>query len=283
MANNSNFDTNIQALNGRYTRYMVSRVIDNPLDKLLELEVPTTIPEYFTVELSFYTLADNSLIASLVLDSNDESVFTATTMVYADTSIRRLLFVDFSKIDITLEQGRFQVVMNFFIPEIGTFSEPQLVLTDISPSRKEVEFSISPEYITTGSINKLVDFASPQISSQWVLDAVRQIFNQPASATSNNIPTDSTNLTFDIVEEFLPVSVVTLLNDENTSPIFTGSLKLTTQTILNNAYGFATQSILASSSVVYTDTKLNTLVSKSIAYGISTLNFNQYSGSYSLV
>lgn len=262
---------------------MVSRVIDNPLDKLLELEVPTTIPEYFTVELSFYTLTDNSLIASLVLDSNDESVFTATTLVYTDTSIRRLLFVDFSKIDITLEQGRFQVVMNFFIPEIGTFSEPQLVLTDISPSRKEVEFSISPEYITTGSINKLVDFASPQISSQWVLDAVRQIFNQPASATSNNIPTDSTNLTFDIVEEFLPVSVVTLLNDENTSPIFTGSLKLTTQTILNNAYGFATQSILASSSVVYTDTKLNTLVSKSIAYGISTLNFNQYSGSYSLV
>ncbi len=40
MANSYNYATNIQTLTGRYTKYMVSRVIDNPKNKLLELEVP---------------------------------------------------------------------------------------------------------------------------------------------------------------------------------------------------------------------------------------------------
>lgn len=283
MANTRNFNTNTTTLDGRYTRYMVSRVIDNPSNKLLEVEVPTTIPEHFTVELNFYTLTNNSLITSLVLDSNDENVFEATTLVYTDTSYRRLLFIDFSKIDITLDQGRFEVVINFFVPEIGSFNEPQLMLTNISPSRKEVEFSISPEYLTTSSVGKLVNFALPQISSQWVLDAMRQIFNQSPSPTSPNIPTDNTNLTFDVVESFLPQSVVILINDPNTSPMFTSSIKLTTQTVLNAAYGFASQSIMASSSVVYTDAVLNQLVSRSIAYGLNTLNSTQAAGGYNII
>lgn len=292
MANEKNFETNLQQLTGRFTRYMVSRVIDNPLNQLLELEVPTTIPENFTVEFNFYSIVDNSLVSSIVLDSNDDDVFSVTQLDYVDESNRKLLFIDFSNSEIPLEQGRYQLVVNFFTPEIGIYNEPPLVVTDISPSRREIELRLAPQYITTSSLNQVVNFASPQISSDWVLDAVRQIFNQPPSATSNNIPTDTTNLTFRITETFLPTDIIALINNPNTNGQFTSSIKTATQTLLNRAYGYATTSINVSRSTTYIDAygppvftnkNLNILVSRSISQALSTLTSTQTLGSYNLL
>lgn len=286
MAKTSNYETDIGQFTGRYTKFMVSRIIDNPLNQLLELEIPTTIPENFTVELNFYSLVDNSLISSLVLDSSDEKVFSAKSLIYSDenqtSSNRRLLFIDFSNVQIPLVQGRYQVVFNFFIPEIGKYNEPQLMVMDISPSRKEVELRITPEYLTPTNINSLVDFGSPRIADDWVLDVARQIFNQPASATSNNVPTDNTNLTFDVVQTFLPQTIVSLINNPSTSTEFTNSVKSTTQLILDRAYGYATQSIAASGSVVYTNARWNMLIQESINYAVATITTTQTLGGYNI-
>lgn len=267
MPNGYNYATNTATLNGRYTKYMVSRVIDNPRNQLLEVEAPTSIPESFVLELMFYSLAENYLISSIFLTSDDTDTVSVTKLGYADSSTRTLLFIDFAKINTNIEEGRLQLVVNFFIPEVGNFDESKLTLTTISPSRKELELKLIPQCITTESISELRTFASPQINSNWVLDAVRQVFNQPTSSTSANIPTNNTNLTFNIVKEYLPSASQNFLND-TASIELNNVVRTNVQRFMNIAYNYATQSIniINTGGVTrYTNTTLTNIVSASIA------------------
>lgn len=272
MAKSYNYATNLLSSGTTTPRYRVSRIIDNPRNGLLETEIPSDIPETFTVEMLVYSLRDNSLITSILLDNQNEDIFSVKTLVYSDTSVRKILFIDFSSINLIIEEGRFQVVLNFFVPEIGSYNEPILMLTDTSPSRKEVELSLLPQYKTPENIRKLSNFASPQISSEWVDAALRQIFNQPSSSISNNIPTDTSSMTYKVVESFLPAEIVVLINNPNTSGEFTSSVKTSIQSILNFSYGFATQSIRETGSSAYTDKILYNLVSSSIVRGVQRIN-----------
>lgn len=266
MANSYNYATNTQPLAGRYTKYMVSRVIDNPKNKLLELEIPAEIPEKFVLELMFYSLDSNYLLSSISLTDEDTDVIKTTTLSYSDTSIRRLLFIDFSSLSINIEQGRLQLVLNFFVPEVGGFNQSKFSLTRISPSRKEVELSLIPQCITDDILEELKIFTSPQINSKWVMDAIGQIFNQPASLTSNNIPTDRTNLIFGIIKEYLPSSSRDFLN--NTASIeLNNIIEQNVQKFMNIAYGYATESIIQTNNkpiVRYTNDMLINIVSTSI-------------------
>lgn len=272
MANSYNYATNIQSLAGRYTKYMVSRVIDNPKNKLLELEVPADIPEKFVVELMFYSLESSYLLSSIALTDEDTDVLKVTTLSYPDTSTRRLLFIDFSSLSINIEQGRIQLVLNFFVPEVGGFNQSKFSLTRISPSRKEVELSLIPQCITDDILEELKVFSSPQINSTWALKAMQYICNQTQSF-DKNIPTDQTPLSFDIVKQFLPPTVTAQLNNPNTSGIFTSSVQMSTQTLLNNTYNQASQSIQAqiAQNVVFTDTKLMEIFSASLGTAYTTL------------
>ncbi len=242
MANSYNYATNTQPLAGRYTKYMVSRVIDNPKNKLLQLEIPAEIPEKFVIELMFYSLDSSFLLSSVSLTEEDTDVVKVTTLSYADASVRRLLFIDFSSLSINIEQGRIQAVLNFFVPEVGGFNESKFSLTKISPSRKEVELSLTPQCTTESILEELKIFASPQINSKWVLDTFAYLCNQSQSIDLN-IPTEKTSLSFDIVKAFLPAMESSKLNDQSSSAAYTASVEASVQQILNTTYNFASQSI----------------------------------------
>lgn len=279
MPNRYNYTTNTSALNGRYTKYMVSRVIDNPQNRLLEIETPTNIPEKFVLELMFYSLAENYLMSSIFLTSDDTDVVSVTTLRYADTSVRRLLFIDFAKISTNIEEGRLQLVVNFFIPEVGGFDESKFTLTRISPSRKEVEVSLIPQCITTGSIKELQTFASPQINSEWALEALKYICNQTQSLNPN-LPTVTASLSFDIIQSYLPASQSIKLNNPNVSGQYTASIKQTTQQLLNNTYAFASQSIKDKlrDTPRFTDSMLIEIVSSSLGRALSLRNYSSSVG-----
>ena len=270
MANAYNYTTNIQNLAGRYTKYMVSRVIDNPKNKLLELEIPAEIPEKFIIELSFYSVDNNYLLSSITLSDEDTDVIKTTTLSYADTSIRRLLFIDFSSLSINIEQGRIQLVLNFFVPEIGGFNESKFTITRISPSRKEVELSLIPECITDDIVDELKTFSSPQINSKWVLEALKYICNQTGSL-NQNIPTTKASLSFDIIQSYLPASQSIKINDPNVSGEYTASIKQSTQKILDNTYAYASESIknMIGNQTRFTDAMLVTIVSSSLAKALT--------------
>lgn len=282
MANTYNYATDITKLRGPYKKYMASRIIDNPKNKLLELEVPASVPENFVLEVMFYSVAENYLLSSVVLTSDDTEVITTTTLQYPDTSIRKLLFIDFSKFNINIEQGRLQIVINFFVPEVGGYDSSKFSITKISPSRQEIEMSLLPQCITPEIIEELRLFATPQINSTWVTDALRYVYNQTQSMNPD-IPTDKTPLSFDILQEFLPTDIKKLLNDPDTDSQFVEGVKNLSQQILNVAYGYATQSISTELSThVYTKERLNTIVSESIAYSIRSNEINSSNKQFSV-
>ena len=253
---------------------MVSRIIDNPQNTLLEVEMPPNIPQNFVLELSFYSLTENYLMSSVFLTSDDTDVVSVTTLRYVDTSIRRLLFIDFSKLNTNIEEGRLQLVINFFIPEVGAFDESKFSLTKISPSRKEVEMTLIPQCITTESIQELKTFASPQINSTWVLDALKYICNQTQSLNTN-LPTVTASLSFNIIQSYLPISQSNKINGTDVSGEYTASIKQATQELLNNTYAFASQSIrsMITTQSRFTETMLIDIVSSSLGQAVALRNY----------
>lgn len=266
MANQYNYQTNIQSLNGRYTKYMVSRIIDNPKNRLLEIETPTLLPEVFFLEIMFYSVADNYLLSSVTLTHEDTDVLKLTSLQYNDTSVRQLLFIDFSNVKIDIEEGRLQLVVNFFVPEIGGIDQSRFSLTKISPSRTEVELRLIPKCTTEEIIKELKNFIEPQINSKWILDAARQVFNQPTSTTSENIPTDKTKLTFSIIKEYLPTSSKVFLN--NADDALVDVVETNVQKFMDIAYSYASQSIIqmnTQNNTRYTNEMFVNIVSSSIS------------------
>lgn len=250
MANNKNYavTTEQEAKNTNSSKFTISRVLDNGLNSLLAEMVPADVSENFSVELTLYSLYDNQAVFHSVYSSDSENdLFSLTTLNYNDSGYRRLLFIDFSKLRLPFSSvfGQYQVVLNFFETEIPEI----LVIKKISPDRTEIELELTPGETTQENIELVKNFAYPQISSEWVQDAMRQVFNQPASITSNSIPTDRTNLTYEIIKEYLPTDIQSILDSEDTSDSFKEKVKNRTQTLLNSTYTLVSQSLLESSSV----------------------------------
>lgn len=266
MANQYNYATDIKSLEGRYTKYMVSRVVDNPKNKILQIETPTTLPEVFFLELMFYSVTENYLLSSITLTHEDTDVLKLTSLQYNDTSVRQLLFIDFSNVKINIEEGRLQLVIHFFVPEIGGIDQSRFSLTRISPSRTEIELGLVPKCTTEEIIGELKNFTAPQINSKWILDATRQIFNQPNSLTSENIPTDKTKLTFSIIKEYLPSSSKLFLDNADDSLV--DIVETNVQKFMDIAYSYASQSIIqlnTEPSTRYTNEMFVNIVSSSIS------------------
>lgn len=270
MANQLNYNSDITNLSISNTKFMVSRILDNEKSSLLELQVPAELKDISHVEISLYSLVDNSLVYFNSFPSTVSGLLTVKTLTYEDASIRKLVFIDFSKTDIQLIDGRYQAVFNFFAEEIGSSESASLFVTQISPSRREVELRLAPTYRTQDNIDKLKTFASPQINTVWALDAIKQVFNQPGS-TNSSIPTDKTALTFEIVTSSLSPIHEEVLSNENTPEVFIAKTRQQTQLLLDSAYGHASRSIAIkqnNGSVRFTNHMLNEIVSSSLGLAL---------------
>jgi hypothetical protein len=209
MANQQNYSTNISGLVNP-TKFNVSRIIGDMRDNLLEIEVSANIrvDDYVNkfVELHVYSLADNQLIYSTVLDNSISDILKINTITYDDGSSRNLLFIDFSKVStFDFPIGRYSVTLNFFSKEIGSYDDRPLVVNKISPSRKEVELLPNPENIVTA-----YNFVLPSIRADWVNDAMKQIFNQENNQDSM-IPTIPDSMSKDLLQQQL----LTVLSNTN--------------------------------------------------------------------
>jgi hypothetical protein len=180
MANQTNYQSNIQELSDSYTRYLVSRTIANTKDDLLDMEVPADFSEALlqnNIEVNLYSLADNSLIFSDVVKNVSGSIYVET-LQYEDNSSRKLLYIDFAKVQgLQLPSGQYNVTLNFFADEIGSYNDRILKINRISTSRTEVELKLTD--ITQQQ--KLEDFSTPALPATIIVDVLKQIFNQSGS------------------------------------------------------------------------------------------------------
>jgi hypothetical protein len=267
MANTFNYASDTTSLRNQYNRYSVSRVIEHPLDELLEVEVPMPIQNEYFVEITLYSLANNAVVFNATIGpSSNSDIIKVVTLSYPDASVRRLMFIDFSKTLPDMPDGRFETVLNFFVPKIGNAATKPLTLTRISPSRTEVQLQLRPEFKTAASASLLTNFALPQINYTWAMKAMQYLCNQTQSLDPN-IPTDTTPMSYDIISQFLPTTVSTTLNNPDVDDQYTASIKTSTQQLLNTTYNYATQSmqLAIQNNAIFTDQLLITIFSSSLS------------------
>lgn len=277
MPNQNNYKTNTNVVSSEYIKYSVSRIVSSPSNALIDTEIPALVPDDFILEISLYSLADESLIFFGEYASNNEA-FEVRNLIYADGSVRRMLFINFQKFgqdeelptELINTPGTYEIVINFFVPQIGTYLTSSLQVTEIAPSRTEIQLQLKPQHRTPENVQKLKDFASPSINSVWVLDALKYICNQTQSLNPN-IPTSTASLSFNIVQAYLPPSESIKLNNPNVSGDYTESIKRITQEILNKTYMFASQSIkeVVKQDTRFTDTMLVNIVSSSLQQALA--------------
>lgn len=245
MANELNFKNNLLDPYGG-SKFLASRVFVNNLDDLLEAQLPANMPSAFDVEISLYSLADNSLVYNATFPNTTSGLFTIETLAY-DGSIqpnnRKLLFVDFAKLQFPFGTvfGTYQIVLNFFAREIGAQNTASLYVTNVSNSGRELQLKLRPEYNTPSARQELYNFASPQISAEWVNDALKAILSQSIVPPSL-IPTDKTSMSYNIVESFFSPQTNAIVDNPNVSVDTKSAIETQVKTILDRAYQIASVS-----------------------------------------
>lgn len=263
MANQKNYVTDLQTLSESYTKYTVSRIIANKKDNLLDMEMPADFSDALlenTVEINLYSLADNSLVYSNVMRNVSGSIYTET-LQYEDNSFRKLLFVDFSKAQITdIPTGQYSVTVNFFADELGSFDNRVLKITKISTSRTEVELQLTD---TTLQSN-LEQFAIPRIPARYTIPILQQIFNQEKTG-SVTLPISPAKIdSSSIYQNFSSGSGELLIQygfDEDDGSRL--GINTIAQNVLDEAYKLVTPVILGkiqSGSTSFTEAELNEYV-----------------------
>ncbi len=277
MANQRNYVTDIPNTTLEYTKFTLSRIVDNPLSSIIELEVPATIPDTFDVEVSLYSLYNNVLVYNTTLSTETgtelSGIFTVKTLSYNDTSSRKLLFFDLSKTDIQQIYGRFQIVFSFLSPKVGDYTTTPLMITKISPSRTELELQLKPEYKTATSASYLREYVSPQISALYVGGILRQIFNQPAQSVDVDIPTDSTKISYDIIKSYFSPQTLGVVDNStiDVEAIVIAKIQQVLNTAYTNANSIALEQIDAGATF-FTNDELTSIVSSSLSYAVGTIN-----------
>ena len=256
MANQENYKSNLETLSQQYNKYTVSRVVATTKDNLLEMEVPANFPEKITkanIEINLYSLADNSLIYSDFISNAITGAVTVQRLQYFDGT-RNLLFIDFSKLsDLIVPIGQYSVSLNFFQDEIGSYDDRSLSISTISPSRTEVE-------LIGATLSELDEFALPSINSTWIVDTLKQVFNQTGSA---KIPSNNDVLTSSSIGAQLPAGMAAQIDQYN----FEGVYDIAQQ-LLNGAYITAQTEVaklLNENKTRFTTQTLSSIISGSIA------------------
>ena len=263
MPNQTNYVTDLQNLSESYTKYTVSRVIANKQGNLLDIEIPADFSEKLlenNVEINLYSLSDNSLIYSDVIRNVSGSIYTQT-LQYQDNSVRKLLFVDFSKLPMEeVPIGQYSVTVNFFADELGSLDNRILKITKISTSRTEVELQLTDTILQS----EMEQFAIPRIPARYIRPILLQIFNQP-NADKATLPVSPVKIdSASIYQNFSSGSGELLIQygfDEDDGSRL--GINTIAQNVLNNAYELIKPVIsakLESGSTSFTEAELNQYV-----------------------
>lgn len=288
MANQRNFVSNISELSVNSTKYTVSRIINAPqVNPLLDMEVPADFLDTevgYNVEMHVYSLADNSLVYSDVIYNDTSNAPVQVKKYEYSNGSRNLLFIDFSKIGgLFLPVGKYRVVFNFFLNELNTSEMSRgLVISKISPSRKEVEL----KYQRFDEKNQKIlnKFTTLTIEKFDAINTISQIFNQSGSQELQlNMLTSSINQTR-IAETLGPTAsrnLTTYTFDLDGIPSnnsdYNSNLGVYTiaQNILDVAYRITSASILRAVTIHNSQSFTLEDLTGSVAYGISE-SYNRF-------
>lgn len=146
MPNQNNFRSDVTT--PTVPTYLASRIVRVPTESILLEELPGSFgfDNEDNLEIHFYTIPDNRLVLSTIIQLSDD-ILRGHTVAYQDGTYKNYLRIDFTKLFVdkalVLIPGDYRMVVNFFSDEIGNYYNRKLTITDISPSRTEVELQFN--------------------------------------------------------------------------------------------------------------------------------------------
>lgn len=199
MPNQSNFRSSLTQSD---VRFLASRIVRLPTEQILLEEVPASFgyDAEDNVELHFYTARSNLLVTSIITKLSEEIV-KLHIVGYDDGTYKTYLQIDFTKLlvdkNTTIVPGDYKVSINFFSDEIGSYDNPILAISEISPSRTEIEvyFTNATDEVKIAQNDTLIrEFINEGFSKAEAIGVMKKVLqdgvtsgNDSEGLTANNI------------------------------------------------------------------------------------------------
>lgn len=165
MPNQTNF---VQQIPGSPRAFPVSRIAESEADlDILQGRLPGRFgfDSDDNIEMHFYD-ASNTLAGSVIIPIST-GIVSSKTLLLPDGSVDEKIIVDMTRVQqelgLLIAPGTYNVSINFFSNEIGSYTEPKMIIEEVSPSRTELRLGYLNTTITSREINELFEFTQPSV------------------------------------------------------------------------------------------------------------------------
>lgn len=183
MANQNNFRSDV--ITPTDSRFLASRIVRFPDEQILYELIPASFGYdiFDNIEIHFYSLIDNSLVTSLLINADDSEILKSHVVTYEDDTFKNYIRIEFTRLfeknDIILPPGDYNIVLNFFANEVGEYNDRKLYIQRISDSRTEIQlefFGTDDLEKREENINDLREFLEPSFPRAVAIGVAEKIF-----------------------------------------------------------------------------------------------------------
>ena len=164
MANQENY---VQQIPGNPQAFSVSRIAESENDTDI---IQGRIPGQFgfnsddNIEMHFYDTA-NRLVGSVVIPVST-GIISARTILLSDGTKDEKVIIDMTRVQkelgLLVPPGTYSVTLNLFSNEIGSYTNPKMIIEEVSPSRTELRLGFTTAFTQTEQ-NELFEFTEPSV------------------------------------------------------------------------------------------------------------------------
>jgi hypothetical protein len=164
MANQENF---VQQIPSNPKAFPVSRIAESETDVDIILG---RLPGQFgfdpddNIEMHFYDSA-NRLVGSVVIPV-DTGIISSRTLLLPDGTTDEKIVIEMTRVQkelgLLIPPGTYTVTLNLFSDEIGSYTNPKMIIEEVSPSRTELRLGFTTTFTQTEQ-NELFEFVQPSV------------------------------------------------------------------------------------------------------------------------
>jgi hypothetical protein len=164
MPNQSNF---VQLIPGSPRAFSISRIANSAGDAdILQGRSPGQFGFSLddNVEMHFYDAANN-LVGSVVIPVST-GIISGKTIILPDGTVDEKILIDMTRVQqelgLLVPPGNYNVSINFLSNEIGDYTNPKMIIEEVSPSRTELRLGFV-NAVTQVEQTELYEFVQPSV------------------------------------------------------------------------------------------------------------------------
>ena len=163
----SNQENYVQQIPGNPQSFSVSRIAESENDTDI---IQGRIPGQFgfgsddNIEMHFYDTV-NRLVGSVVIPVST-GIISSRTILLPDGTKDEKVVIDMTRVQkelgLLVPPGTYSVTLNLFANEIGSYTNPKMIIEEVSPSRTELRLGFTTTFTQTEQ-NELFEFVQPSV------------------------------------------------------------------------------------------------------------------------